>query len=119
MVDPREFLNDILCGFEEIYDYFLENKEKLQMFLKEFLNYPIRVILRDTSKYSTLLCASIEEKYLCDAKYYNKLFDHLWNMTNEESFANIINSEKNDLYKRLFRWAIFLRFVKNDRFLNS
>lgn len=99
LVEPREFLNDILCGFETIYDYFSENKEKLQMFLKEFLNCPIRVILRDTSRYSILLRASTEEKYLRDAKYYNQLFDRLWNMTNEEeTFANIINSEKDDLY---------------------
>ena len=98
LVEPRKYVKQILDGFDVAYDFFEKNQNDVILYLKKFLDCPVRVILRDTSKYSLLLRASTEEKYMRDAKYRNQLFDRLWNMASEEkSFIKVVKSEVEDL----------------------
>lgn len=100
LVEPRKYAKQILDGFKIAYEFLEENQKDVISYLKNFFECPIRVILRDTAKYSLLLRASTEEKYMRDAKYRNQLFDRLWNMVGEEeSFIKIVKSEEEDLCK--------------------
>lgn len=100
LVEPRKYVKQILDGFKEAYEFFEKNQNEAISYLKNFFDCPVRVILRDTAKYSLLLRASTEEKYMKDAKYRNQLFDRLWSMVGDErSFIRIVKSEADDLCK--------------------
>lgn len=97
-VEPRNYVKQISDGFKITYEYFENNKKDIILYLKRFFDCPVRVILRDTAKYSLLLRASTEEKYMGDAKYRNQLFDRLWSIVREEkSFTKIVKAEAEDL----------------------
>lgn len=120
-VEPRVNIVDIIKGFSDTFDVFLNNKNdfiKQNGIIDSFNNLPIRTIIRHTANYSTLLKASTEKKYLIDAANRNLLFDRLWIITeNQKGFSDIVCSEIEDLL--LGDIPYFFTYINSDHIFNS
>lgn len=120
-VNPRNYLNEIMCGFSDIYNL-IENNKKIFIqkggLIDQFFDSPVRTILRDTASYGVLLKASTEPKYMSNASMRNQLFDRLWLMVeSKEEFQSIVPDEIDDLL--LGDVPYFFTYINSSFLYNS
>ncbi|MBD8014519.1 type 2 lanthipeptide synthetase LanM family protein [Planococcus wigleyi] len=80
-VDAEEYLEDILIGFENIFNFFIDYKDELlgsKGPIESFRNEKIRVVARATQQYFNFLNESSHPDYMRDALYLENLYDRLW-----------------------------------------
>jgi type 2 lantibiotic biosynthesis protein LanM len=78
LVDPTEFTEEIVQGFQETYQLLLEHRDALEPRLRAFADVEVRHILRATQRYATLLQESHHPDFLRDGLERDKVLDHLW-----------------------------------------
>jgi type 2 lantibiotic biosynthesis protein LanM len=67
-IEPYEFIDHIVLGFEKAYTFFMVNKEKARDQLNIFQNIPVRHLIRDTQQYAMLLMASCHPNCMVSEK---------------------------------------------------
>ncbi|PWX39054.1 hypothetical protein CYK89_01385 [Clostridium perfringens] len=67
IVDSNNYIKEILYGFREMYELLLNNKENYKIFVKKvFNNMNIRVLMKSTIEYSSLLETSYHPDMFMD-----------------------------------------------------
>lgn len=94
VVDPKDYLEDILNGFDATYTFILKNKDIFIRLVSCYDNFETRLICRDTSDYGKFLQVSTNPKYLLSYETRHNLFSLFQSSSNEES---IVESEIIDL----------------------
>ncbi len=96
-------VGDIVEGFSLAYRVFVEGRAELldeKGPIAAFRGDRIRVVLRATSRYVTLLDESFHPDYLTDALDREALFDNLWQETKEQKvLARATAAERRDLWR--------------------
>ena len=80
-IDAADYLEDILIGFENIFNFFMDHKDELLNSggpIEAFRNEKIRVVARATQQYFNFLNESSHPDYMRDALYLENLYDRLW-----------------------------------------
>lgn len=99
--DPREYVLDILDGFETCYKGIMNNKSKIKVVLEEvdyFKGCKARAIFRDTSAYVLLLQRLSSPKYKTNLIEREKQFDWLKKICEFIPEMNlVVNSEIEDM----------------------
>ncbi len=120
-INPRNYTDEIISGFEDMYDFIQNNKEvfvKQGGLIEEFFDCPVRTIMRNTANYSVLLKASTESKYMSNAAMRNQLFDRLWVITeSKKEFRYIVPNEIEDLL--LGDVPYFYTYINSSYLYNS
>ncbi|MFL6234704.1 MAG: type 2 lanthipeptide synthetase LanM family protein [Thermoanaerobaculia bacterium] len=97
-VQVGEFRGEMASGFAAVYRLLAGRPEELQRQLDRFADDPVRVVLRPTRIYGTLLVESFHPDYLRDALDRDRLFDRLWLEADfQPSLARVIATEHRDL----------------------
>ena len=94
---------EIEAGFTELYRLLQEHRESLlstEGVLGRFAGDEIRVILRSTRAYATMLGESFHPDLLRDALDRDRFFDHLWvDATKRPGLLTVFRAERDDLLK--------------------
>jgi len=94
---------EIEAGFTELYRLLQEHRESLlstEGVLGRFAGDEIRVILRPTRAYATMLGESFHPDLLRDALDRDRFFDHLWvDATKRPGLLTVFRAERDDLLK--------------------
>jgi type 2 lantibiotic biosynthesis protein LanM len=77
-VDPIEYTDDIVQGFQETYQLLTRHREALAPRLRALANVEVRHIVRATQRYATLLLESHHPDFLREGLERDKVLDHLW-----------------------------------------
>ncbi len=77
-VDPSDFTEDIVQGFQETYALLRRQREALASRLRAFGEVEVRFIARATQRYALLLHESHHPDFLRDGLERDKVLDHLW-----------------------------------------
>jgi type 2 lantibiotic biosynthesis protein LanM len=77
-VDPSEFTEELVQGFEETYALLSRLREPLAPRLRAFAEVEVRYIARATQRYGVLLQESHHPDFLRDGLERDKVLDHLW-----------------------------------------
>jgi type 2 lantibiotic biosynthesis protein LanM len=97
-VDPSDFTEDIVQGFEETYALLLHRREELAPRLRGFAEVEVRFIARATQRYGLLLHESHHPDFLRDGLERDKVLDHLWAETGHmPSLRRLVAFEHADL----------------------
>ncbi|ADG07478.1 type 2 lanthipeptide synthetase LanM family protein [Kyrpidia tusciae] len=81
VVEPGDYVDDIVAGFVEVCDLFARHRQELLGHggaLRSFARVPIRVLVRATHQYANLLIESYHPDYLRDALDRERLLDRIW-----------------------------------------
>lgn len=93
-----EFRDEMTRGFTTVYRLLAGHPEELQRQISRFADDPVRVVLRPTRIYGTLLVESFHPDYLRDALDRDRLFDRLWLEADfQPSLARATAAEHRDL----------------------
>lgn len=85
IINPFKYISTILNGFEDLYQYILENKQILMDFIEKCLeNCNCRTITRSTYMYSKFLNTSYHPKYLSNGLDREFLFELMWDKIHQE-----------------------------------
>lgn len=76
-VDPSEFTEELVQGFEETYALLASRREALGSRLRTFADVEVRYIARATQRYGMLLQESYHPDFLRDGPQRDKVLDHL------------------------------------------
>lgn len=100
-VETAEYLTDILKGFAHLYRLLVRHREEwLTQILPRFEQDEIRLILRPTDSYATLLEGSYYPRRLRDGFDRERLFDHLWDdVAFRSDLRRVIGAEREDLWQ--------------------
>ncbi|WP_338754925.1 type 2 lanthipeptide synthetase LanM family protein [Bacillus sp. FJAT-52991] len=118
LVQPHDYLSDIVAGFEEMMQFFLDNKERLVREdgpLSLFKGLKTRIIGRATQQYAHFLLESTHPDYMRDAIYVEKLFERMWQYPYLDK--RIVKHEISDLLQRDVPY--FTSFVDSCHLYNS
>ncbi|WP_224368060.1 type 2 lanthipeptide synthetase LanM family protein [Hyalangium versicolor] len=77
-VDPAEFTEELVKGFDETYSLLAHRREALAPRLRTFADVEVRYIARATQRYGMLLQESHHPDFLRDGLERDKVLDHLW-----------------------------------------
>ncbi|MDY7226231.1 type 2 lanthipeptide synthetase LanM family protein [Hyalangium rubrum] len=77
-VDPTDFTEDIVQGFQDTYALLASRREELAPRLRAFADVEVRHIARATQRYALLLHESHHPDFLRDGLERDKVLDHLW-----------------------------------------
>jgi type 2 lantibiotic biosynthesis protein LanM len=77
-VEPSDFIEDIVQGFQETYALLRHGREALEPRLRAFGQVEVRFIARATQRYALLLQESHHPDFLRDGLERDKVLDHLW-----------------------------------------
>ncbi len=77
-VDPSEFTEELVQGFEETYALLASRREALGPRLRAFADVEVRYIARATQRYGMLLQESYHPDFLRDGLERDRVLDHLW-----------------------------------------
>lgn len=101
-VDVLDHTESIINGFATVYRLILEHRDELlsdEGPLARFADDEVRVLLRSTRSYATLLFESFHPDVLRDALNRDRLFDQLWAaVTDQHHLARVIAAEREDLH---------------------
>lgn len=100
LANPKDYIKDIIEGFEEGYRLIQANKEELLTLLNTkrlFSNVYPRYLFRNTNLYSIILETSKNPKYLKDETDLVRLYNLLINNSNNYNFKEVYQSEITDL----------------------
>jgi type 2 lantibiotic biosynthesis protein LanM len=95
-----DYAPDLLAGFTEVYQMCAEGKAELAAGpLAAFAEDEVRVVLRPTLTYATILSISFHPDFLRDALDRERLFDALWrDIPVQPSLAACVAAERADLW---------------------
>ncbi|MFP3728017.1 type 2 lanthipeptide synthetase LanM family protein [Priestia filamentosa] len=100
-INPIYYISNIIRGFNDLYQLFLKEKEKLSQeegILSPFLKVTIRYVAKNTHVYGEFLRRSEHTDYLQHGLERQRLFDILWNYSQvSNKHLAIISSEIDDL----------------------
>ena len=100
-VEVPDYAEAIARGFTSVYRLLVEHREELLADggpLARFARDEVRVILRPTSTYASLLSESFHPDLLRDALERDRWFDRLWvAVEHRPSLARVIAAERDDL----------------------
>jgi type 2 lantibiotic biosynthesis protein LanM len=98
-IEVLKYESCVLKGFTEMYRLLLEYREDiLTQLLPRFAHDEVRVILRHTRTYATLLRDSFHPERLGAALEQEKLFDYLWRAVRHQPYlGRVIAAERRDL----------------------
>ena len=100
-IDVLDHVESVASGFRRVYELMLHYRHDLLARdgpLARFQNDEVRVILRATQKYSSLLSESFHPDVLRDAIDRDLLFDLLWvDVARRPHLSRVVQSEINDL----------------------
>lgn len=100
-VDALDYAESIVAGFGGMYRLLLAHRDELLADdgpLGRFAGDEVRVILRNTKAYGSLLTESFHPDVLRDALDRDRLFDALWNGIEDYPYlAAVIPAERRDL----------------------
>ncbi|MEY8348873.1 type 2 lanthipeptide synthetase LanM family protein [Bacillus cereus] len=98
---PEKYLDNMVSGFESVYNLFLNNQQELLSSegpILPFENDKVRALMRHTQSYSTMLEGGIHPESLQDGLNRVLLFDYLWRVAEvNEDIVPLISSETHDL----------------------
>lgn len=94
-VDYKKYLLNIVTGFDEFMKYTQENQLEFIEFLKKFSDKKIRVLVKGTEKYASMIRYSNHPNYNKEMKYRERLMMNLWAYPYKDK--RIVNSEVQDL----------------------
>jgi lantibiotic modifying enzyme len=96
-----EYKDEIVAGFTRMYRLLRERRDALlNEQLPRFAHDEIRVLVRSTRIYATLLFESFHPDLLRDALERDRFFDHLWGEVEQRPYlARIIPAERRDLLR--------------------
>jgi len=77
-VDPSEFTEELVQGFQETYALLASRREALAPRLRVFAHVEVRYIARPTQRYAMLLQESHHPDFLRDGLERDRVLDHLW-----------------------------------------
>lgn len=77
-VDPSEFTEELVQGFEETYALLSSQRDALVPRLRAFSQVEVRYIARPTQRYAMLLQESHHPDFLRDGLERDRVLDHLW-----------------------------------------
>lgn len=97
-IDPREYIQDILKGFEISTSILRDSKHELFKLLSKYeRELKPRVIFRNTSSYGQILNI-LKNSYYLKEENKNRLFDEIKiESSKDEKLQKIVNTELNDL----------------------
>jgi type 2 lantibiotic biosynthesis protein LanM len=100
-VEVASYSYDILKGFTEMYRLLMHHQEEwLIQVLPRFERDDVRVFLRPTRTYATLLSESFHPAHLRDTFERERLFDNLWSGVSHQPYLRrIIAAERQDLWQ--------------------
>ncbi|GHO88282.1 type 2 lanthipeptide synthetase LanM family protein [Dictyobacter formicarum] len=98
-VEVLDYRDAIIAGFTRMYRLLCKHRDDLLTEqLPHFAHDEIRLIVRSTHLYSTLLFESFHPDLLRDALKRDRFFDHLWREVEHRPYlARIIAAEQQDL----------------------
>jgi type 2 lantibiotic biosynthesis protein LanM len=100
-IEVKDYLNDLLEGFETVYKLLLNNKTALSLpdgFLKKFLKDPVRILFRQSQTYNLIVRDSFHPDVMRDAIDRDILYDRLWaGVEHNSGLKKVIGAEKRDL----------------------
>jgi type 2 lantibiotic biosynthesis protein LanM len=96
-----DYTQDLLAGFTDVYQVCAEHRAELAAGpLAAFADDEVRVILRSTLTYATVLSISFHPDFLRDAMDREALFDALWrDVPAQPSLAACVAAERADLWR--------------------
>lgn len=100
-IDPKDYIKDIVEGFQEGYILLQDNKEELLELInseKLFSNIYPRYLFRNTNLYAMILEMSKNPKYLKDKSDLDRLYNLLVNENEIYKFRDVYQSEVTDLF---------------------
>ena len=101
-VNPLDYLEDIVTGFTSMYQLLVQHRQALlsnSSPLFRFAKDEMRIILRPTRSYSSLLYESLHPDLLRNTIDRDLFFDKLWlDVKQSPSLAEVIKYEKEDLF---------------------
>ncbi|MEW6732262.1 MAG: type 2 lanthipeptide synthetase LanM family protein [Acidobacteriota bacterium] len=98
-IDPVDYAEDIVDGFEETYRLILQFREELlttEGLLTSFVSDEIRVLLQDTLFYYLIMEQSYQPNILRSALAHECILDYLW-VNASEMRRQVISFEKENL----------------------
>lgn len=100
-IDIINYSSVILKGFTEMYRLLVRHREEwLDVILPRFEHDEVRIILRHTQTYATLLSESSHPDRQREAFACERLFDHLWDDVPYQShLRQVIHAERKDLWR--------------------
>ena len=102
-IDVLAYADSLQAGFVNLYRLFVQHREELLADngpLAHFALDEVRVIIRDTHTYASLLGESFHPDVLRDALPRDCLFDRLWlNIEQQPYLAKVIAAERDDLWQ--------------------
>ncbi|MGC5328092.1 type 2 lanthipeptide synthetase LanM family protein [Brevibacillus sp. SYSU BS000544] len=100
-VRAEEYTDQIVRGFEEMYQLIAQHKEELlaeEGPIKRFKGVDTRVLIRSTQVYAKMLEASLHPSNLTDGLQRVQLFDFMWRLAETHPvITQLIHSECKDL----------------------
>lgn len=85
----------ILEGFDSFMEFILNNKEEFIQFMSNFKGYKLRVLLKGTERYASLLRYSNHPSYNKEMKYRERLFMNSWAYPYKDK--RVVSSEVEDM----------------------
>ncbi|MGE5702742.1 MAG: type 2 lanthipeptide synthetase LanM family protein [Clostridia bacterium] len=117
-VQAEAYVEDIVLGFTDVYQLLLNNRNALASPsgpIHAFARDTLRVVLRDTMSYGTMLNASLHPSNLMDGLNREQLFDFMWRIVAfHPAMIDIVASERVDLLRGdvpIFRTEVNSRHV--------
>lgn len=101
LVDPKDYIKEIIAGFEEGYLLLKNNKEELLKLINSgelFYDVRPRYLFRNTNLYAMILEMGKNPKYLKDKSELNRLYHLLFKTANDHNIKMIYQSELEDLF---------------------
>nr|WP_298728639.1 type 2 lanthipeptide synthetase LanM family protein [uncultured Steroidobacter sp.] len=101
-VDPCEYMEDIVAGFEHVYRVLMEHRPELldaKGPIAQFADDEVRVLLRATRTYARVIQESFHPDVLRDALDRDQLFDALWSRVEHlPGFEHVLAAERRELW---------------------
>lgn len=120
-VDPYAFDNDVVAGFLRMYDLVMNYRNELTGSdgpLLRFTHDAVRVILRPTRLYGSLLADALHPDVVQSGLDQDRLFDSLWKVSEHlPCVASIVRAEQRDL--RNGDIPLFTGRVESNEHLNE
>lgn len=94
-INGYNYIEEILAGFEEIFDLLITNKRELINIIEMFKNKKIRMLVRSTMNYARTMGMSLHPGALCDALEREKIFENMWHFSVSNKMVHL--SEVQDM----------------------
>ncbi|WP_105996298.1 type 2 lanthipeptide synthetase LanM [Staphylococcus agnetis] len=94
-VDYKNHILDIVSGYDDFIKFTVENKESFIKKLNDFRNQKVRVLLKGTEKYASMIRYSNHPNYNREMKYRERLLMNLWAYPYKNK--EVVKSEIEDL----------------------